>query len=82
MSDRCANPPCSAPRHPNQGKLFCVEIEIGSATCTAQRTTAYVWLCDGCAKQMKPNSEVAGDIIGALVAQTYASCTPVRPMVN
>ena len=82
MPDCCANPSCSVPRYPNQGKLFCAEIEIGSATCAAHRTTAHVWLCDGCARQMTPDSEVAGDIVRALLAQSYPSCTPQSSAVN
>jgi hypothetical protein len=55
MSDTCSNPSCSVLRHPGNGKLFCAEIEISGAAELRQRT-AYVWLCDGCARQMKPRA--------------------------
>jgi len=82
MSDHCANPSCSLPRTPNQGKLFCAEIEIGGTTCSPLRTTAYVWLCDGCARQMRPDSEVAGDVIRVLMAQSYGSNSPLSSTIQ
>ena len=82
MSDRCANPSCSVSRHPDKGKLFCAEIEISSATEVHQRKTACFWLCDGCARRMKPESEVAGEIIRVLIAQTSGAATAVAPTVN
>ncbi len=72
MSDTCANPSCSVSRHLDHGKFFCAEIEICGATQGPQRKTAYVWLCDGCARQMRPESEVAGEIIRVLIAQSSA----------
>lgn len=82
MSDTCGNPSCSVSRHPGNGKLFCAEIEISSAIEVHERKTAYVWLCDGCARQMKPESEVAGQIIQALIAQSSGTAPAFAPMVN
>jgi hypothetical protein len=82
MSDTCGNPSCSVSRHRCNGKLFCAEIEIGSATEVHQRKKAYVWVCDGCARQMKPESEVAGEIIRLLIAQSSGATTAVAPTVN
>lgn len=82
MADHCANPSCSASRHQDNGRLFCAEIEISGATEIHGRTTAYVWLCDGCARLMKPGSEVAGEIIRVLLAQSYAPNSPSPAMGN
>lgn len=82
MSETCGNPSCSISRHPDSGKLFCAEIEISGATELHRRKTAYVWLCDGCARQMKPESEVAGEIIRVLIAQSAGAATADAPMVN
>jgi hypothetical protein len=82
MSDICANPFCSVSRDPDHGKLFCAEIEIRSLTEVHQRKIAYLWLCDGCAGQMKSESEVAGEIIRVLLAQSSSAPTPISPMVN
>jgi hypothetical protein len=82
MSDTCCNPSCSVSRHPDNGKLFCAEIEISSATELQQRKIVYVWLCDGCARQMKPESEVAGEIIRVLIAQSAGAAAAVAPTVN
>jgi hypothetical protein len=77
MSDTCGNPSCSVSRHPHNGRLFCAEIEIGNA-----RKTAYLWLCDGCSLQMKPQSEVAGEVIRVLISQSCYAATVVAPTVN
>jgi len=82
MSDYCANPSCSVSRHPDNGRLFCAEIEISGTTEIHRRETAYVWLCDGCARLMKPDSEVAGEIIRVLLVQSYAPTSPSPPMGN
>jgi exosome complex RNA-binding protein Csl4 len=82
MSDTCGNPSCSVSRHRDNGKLFCAEIEISSATEVYQRKIAYVWLCDGCAQQMKPESAIVGDIIRALVAQASGAATAIASTVN
>lgn len=81
MSYTCGNPSCSVSRHPDNGKLFCAEVEISSATEVLQRKTVYVWLCDYCARQMKPDSEVAGKIIKRLLAQSCGAAT-VASTVN
>ncbi len=82
MSDTCGNPSCSASRCPYKGKLFCAEIEISSASEIQQRKTAYVWLCDYCALQMKPNSLIAAEVIRALVAQASGAGSVAAPWVN
>jgi hypothetical protein len=82
MSDRCANPSCSVSRHPDKGKLFCAEIEISSATEVHQRQMAYVWLCDCCARLMKPESEVAGEIIRGLLTTSCGGTTVAASTVN
>jgi len=82
MSDRCANPSCSVSLLPDKGKLFCAEIEISDPIELHQRKVAYVWLCDGCARQMQPESEVAGEVIRALLAQPSAESAPISRAVN
>ena len=82
MSDTCGNPSCSVSRHPYNGKLFCAEIEISDVTEVHQRKTAYIWLCDGCARQMKPESEIAGEIIRVLIAQSSGATTAAAHTVN
>ena len=82
MSDTCSNPSCSVSRQSDNGKLFCAQIEISSATEVHERKTAYVWLCDGCARQMKPESKVAGEIIRVLIAQSAGAATAVAPTVH
>ena len=82
MSDTCGNPSCSVSCQPDNGKLFCAEIEISSATELYQRKIAYIWLCDGCARQMKPESEIAGEIIRVLLTQPCGASTAIAHTVN
>jgi hypothetical protein len=82
MSDRCANPSCFVSRDPHTGKLFCTEIEISNTAAVLQRRTAYIWLCDGCARQMKAESEIAGEVIRGLLAASANTQTPISSAVN
>jgi hypothetical protein len=82
MSDTCGNPSCSVSRHSVNGKLFCAEIVISSATAVHQRKTSYIWLCDYCALQMKPESEFAGEIIRVLIAQSSGATTAAALRLN
>jgi hypothetical protein len=68
MFGRCANPACSTSRHPDQGKLFRLDVEIGNTAGMTKIKTAYVWLCDGCARRMNPRIEVAGNTVRVLLA--------------
>jgi hypothetical protein len=70
------------PRHFNKGKLFCAELEIAKVSDVPQHMTVHVWLCDGCAMQMKPDSQVAGEVIRLLLAQFYNPSAPYSPTVN
>ena len=82
MSYTCGNPSCSVSRHPDSGKLFCAEVEISSATEIHERKTVYLWLCDHCARQMKPDSKIAGEIIRGLLAQSCGAATVAASAVN
>lgn len=82
MSDTCGNPSCSVSRHPDNGKLYCAEIEISGATQVCQRKVAYIWLCNGCARQMKPDSVVAGEIVRVLLTQSSGASTAAASTVN
>lgn len=82
MSDTCGNPSCSVSRHADNGRLYCAEIEITSETEAPQRKTAYIWLCHGCARQMKPESEAAGEIIRVLIGQSTGAFTASSLTVN
>jgi hypothetical protein len=68
MFGRCANPVCSCSRHPEQGKLFRLDVEIGNSAGATKIRTVYVWLCDRCALRMNPRIEVAGHTVRVLLA--------------
>ena len=63
MQGKCANRLCSSLRTADEGKLFRLDLDIGNAAGENQRRTAYVWLCDSCAREMIPRIEVAGDTV-------------------
>lgn len=70
MQGKCANSACSASRHPNEGKLFRLEIELGNAAGERQQKIDYVWLCTVCARQMNPRIEVSGNTVIVRLAKT------------
>jgi hypothetical protein len=63
MLGKCANRLCSSLRTGDEGKLFRLDIDIANTAGENQCKTAYVWLCDPCARQMSPRVEVAGDTV-------------------
>jgi len=64
---KCANKFCKNPsRH--HGKLFRLDIEIGSRLGATERKTEYVFLCDACAQKMHPTVEVIGDTVRVRLA--------------
>ncbi len=68
MYGRCANPSCLAPRHPDDGKLFRLDVEIGDSAGGHQHKTAYVWLCSRCAQLLAPKVQVDGGTVRLLLA--------------
>lgn len=85
MYGRCANPACLAPRHRgDDGKLFRLDIELGSSAGERQRKTAYVWLCGRCARLLSPRVEVADHTVRLLLAtiRSEPSSRPPAKVVN
>lgn len=63
MASKCTNPCCTATRHRNEGKLFRLDLDLGSITGADEHKTEYMWLCAGCAERMHPRVEVSGNTI-------------------
>ena len=70
MSGKCVNGSCSAVRGPNEGKLFRIDIDIGSNSGGDERRTEYIWLCGHCARTMNPKIEVAGNVLKVRLSAT------------
>lgn len=83
MHAKCANRLCSSHRTGDEGKLFRVDLDIANTAGESQRKTAYVWLCDPCALQMRPSIEVAGDTVlvrlGAISRRPHHDSLSVAP---
>jgi hypothetical protein len=81
MVGKCANSWCPTTRHHHEGKLFRLDINLGSKAGRDERKTEYIWLCACCAQVMHPKVEVSGDTVTlrltknlpTLVADTNAS---------
>jgi hypothetical protein len=58
MVRKCANSWCPTTRHHNDGKLFRLDINLGSRSGENERKTEYIWLCAHCADKMHPKVEV------------------------
>jgi hypothetical protein len=64
ISSKCVNSACSASfRGPDEGKLFRIDIDIGSNSGSEERKTEYIWLCGRCARTLNPTINVAGNVL-------------------
>lgn len=63
MAVQCVNQYCAATRHHNEGKLFRLDLDLGSKTGGSERRTEYIWLCPDCALRMHPRVEVNGNTV-------------------
>ncbi len=63
MVGKCANSWCPTTRHPHEGKLFRLDINLGSKAGRDERRTEYIWLCAHCAQVMHPKVECTGDTV-------------------
>jgi uncharacterized metal-binding protein YceD (DUF177 family) len=59
---KCANNWCFALCR-DEGKMFRLDIELGSNTGDDEIKTEYLWLCARCAQKMHPKVEVTGNIV-------------------
>jgi hypothetical protein len=63
MVGKCANSWCPTTRSHDEGKLFRLDIDLGSKSGKNECKTEYIWLCDRCARVMHPKLEVAGNTV-------------------
>jgi hypothetical protein len=77
---KCANRWCLATRHHHEGKLFRLDLDIGSKAGGAERRTEYMWLCPNCARQMHPKVEVNGNTVTVRLSKKE-TMPPVSPSV-
>jgi hypothetical protein len=86
MPGKCANGFCSSLRTGDEGKLFRLDMDIGNTAGENHRKTAYVWLCDSCARRMRPWIEQAGNSVlvrlGAIPHRALHVHRPFLPRAN
>lgn len=64
MVTKCANRGCPATRQKrDDGKLFRLDLELGSKAGGTEHRIEYLWLCSDCAQRMHPRVEVTGKTI-------------------
>jgi hypothetical protein len=64
MFSKCVNNSCSASsRDHDEGKLFRIDINIGSDSSGDECRTEYFWLCSRCALTMNPKIEISGNVL-------------------
>ena len=61
MAVKCVNHYCTATRHHDEGKLFRLDLDLGSRNGGDEQMTDYIWLCTDCAQRMHPTVEVSED---------------------
>ena len=88
MVAKCTNRCCTATRQQNEGKLFRLDLDLGSKTGDSERRVEYLWLCPDCAQRMHPRVEVNGNTITVRLSKNRpmpladASLSPPRPWLN
>lgn len=75
-ANRCANSSCSAMYEHEEGKLFCLDIDLGNMAGEFWRKEMYLWLCAQCAREMKPKVLIAGNTVRLVLVRT--KCPPVQ----
>lgn len=85
MARNCANRSCATVCRPNQGKLFRLDIDLGSLSGTDEQVTEYIWLCAACAQVMHPEVEITRDSVilrltknDAMSVAVPATAAPLR----
>jgi hypothetical protein len=68
MGAKCANRYCSTTRQHDEGKLFRLDLDLGSKTGGSEQTTEYMWLCSSCAQRMHPRVDFNGSTITVRLA--------------
>jgi hypothetical protein len=85
---KCANRWCSATRHHHEGKLFRLDLDLGSTTGCDECRTEYLWLCPDCAQLMHPRVEVNGNTVTVRLSKndtlppTGSGAPPQRVSLN
>lgn len=72
MAGKCANKLCANSSRQN-GKLFRLDIDIGSTSGASKQKTAYIWLCDACAQKMHPTVEVIDNTVRVRLAKNVSA---------
>ena len=72
MASKCENRWCSTTRQYHEGKMFRLDINLGSRTGRAdEHKTEYVWLCASCAQIIHPEVEVTEDSVLLQLTQMF-----------
>ena len=82
MVGKCANSWCSTTRQYREGKLFRLDIDLGSKTGGNERKTEYVWLCASCAQIMHPEVEVTEDSVLLRLTKNLPMLVADAPLVS
>ena len=78
IAGKCVNHACSASfQGHDEGKLFRIDIDIGSNSGSDERKTEYIWLCGRCARTLNPSIDVAGNVLTVRLLATGDACPPL-----
>ena len=76
MAVKCVNHYCTATRHDDEGKMFRLDLDLGSKNGGSERMTEYIWLCADCAQRMHPRSKSARTRLRFGFPKTFRRCRP------
>jgi len=78
-SIRCANHDCTATRRNDEGKLFRLDLEVGSVTGESEHHVEYLWLCPKCSLTLQPKVRVCGDSVQLRLTQNCLTSPRIPP---
>ena len=81
MVGKCANGWCSTTRQHREGKLFRLDIDLGSTTGGNERKTEYIWLCASCSQIMHPEVEVTENSVLLRLTKNLPMLVADAPLV-
>jgi hypothetical protein len=82
MAMRCANHSCSAVRRSDEGKLYRLDLELGSLCGGDELHTEYLWLCSDCASYLRPRVQQRGDSVQVLLSAHCSAPPRIPPQID
>jgi hypothetical protein len=82
MGMRCANHCCNAVRQSDEGKLYRLDLELGSLRGEDEHRTEYLWLCSECASYLRLRVQAHGDSVQVRLSARDSAPPRIPPQID